>query len=517
MGPKITKTLRTMVSNVVQQAKKQEAQAETGKSFHGVGGVVGDAYENVKGFGLGAPWKDAGHFQKIAASLKAKPEDVLRDLLQGYDPGSSDADEIAERIANDPDLLAALTKEQRLMLIRGLFDGSTGEGEEDAAMRLLTEGTGPDELKWLVDRIGWDELDDELDGHDLDAISKGLTKVPAGKNSIEGILAQFGIKNVEDMDASKVRDLIKKKLAEMSGQQKADLAKKLLDGRKDILDEFTNLRRIGLLSTSKSQAMQTILNELAKGAPQQIKSDLVRFSHRIAYTERIAGNLEEGDYGELINLIPRLFDPKLGADERWAIYETLKELEPELRAMEDVVRDRGNPTQKTRLRRFMNLYDQSMEQFFKSGGKIPEVDVLNEILKAAQAPINKAIETVEDFQDILGFAFDDVKNELNGLVDRLLNTVEDDEARELVGNLDAKGLLAYIPFDVKHDLIMKMVDGFTGDEDERAILDILRETKKNNPAEFYRLVDAVGFGTLDDNIHGDEWDEFMRLMNEDLQ
>jgi hypothetical protein len=95
----------------------------------------------------------------------------------------------------------------------------------------------------------------------------------------------------------------------------------------------------------------------------------------------------------------------------------------------------------------------------------------------------------------------------------VLGTDIDDAAEDLTGALFSEGLLADAPTDVKIKLIQEMIDGATEDAQEQRILQILEETKLKDPQEFYQIVAAVGWDELDSNLHGDEWDKFMRLMN----
>lgn len=61
------------------------------------------------------------------------------------------------------------------------------------------------------------------------------------------------------------------------------------------------------------------------------------------------------------------------------------------------------------------------------------------------------------------------------------------QPRNLLSNAAdcAGGILGSVPYQVKKDLMHMMMDGLgTLDEDEEAILLILEETKKQDPAEF---------------------------------
>jgi hypothetical protein len=63
--------------------------------------------------------------------------------------------------------LESLVVEQRVKLIRFLFDGPTFGDEEDAAFKVLT--ANPSQTQQVIDRVGWDELEDELGDRFSDA------------------------------------------------------------------------------------------------------------------------------------------------------------------------------------------------------------------------------------------------------------------------------------------------------------------------------------------------------------
>ena len=160
------------------------------------------------------------------------------------------------------------------------------------------------------------------------------------------------------------------------------------------------------------------------------------------------------------------------------------------------------------MQRFMNTYDAFMNSF---NPNVPPQNVLQQVLtKLGQIPGDVKAE----FQE-LKTAIDAMVKEIrdNLTIDHMLGSDLDDKAEDIVGSLLAKGLLDDAPTDVKIKLIQALNDGFTGDAQEQRILDILRETKKRDPAEFYQIVAAVGWDELDSNIDGEEWDDFMKLMN----
>lgn len=96
----------------------------------------------------------------------ATAQERIRNLMNGYDVSSSESDEIAQKIARSQAMNAALTKEQRVLLAKGLFDGDTSEDEENSAMRILRAAPRKD-LQEILRSIGWPTLEDELDTADI--------------------------------------------------------------------------------------------------------------------------------------------------------------------------------------------------------------------------------------------------------------------------------------------------------------------------------------------------------------
>jgi hypothetical protein len=438
----------------------------------------------------------------------------IQQIMGNYDPEDDDADAKAEQIANDPELRKYLTPEQRAQLIRGLFDGSTSEGEEDAAMRLLESASGED-LKKVVGAIGWEELSDELDDHDLTAISAMLANAtqtggPASNAALEslGILPadrdpKFGLE-ADEFDAQ-----IRSKLKPMTPEEIRQLADQLIGDKKLILKEIAEAERRG--PDSKAEKLRATLAVLKEHAPDELKAKLVQFSWQVHYTARLGQELRRGNYAELLRFLPDLTDPHLSKEQRVALYETLDNLKPEIRAMEAVVNHIGEPNQKAQMQRFMSTYNAFMDSF---KANVPPADRLPTIL----GKLGRVAQGIEgQFQELkstVDGAIAEAKDVFN--IGQLLGTKDDDEARELVQFLLSQGLLGNVPTALKVELINKMIntpfyDG-TLDGDEQAILHILEETKKTNPEEFYQIVAAVGFENLDGGIDGEEWDSFLRLL-----
>jgi hypothetical protein len=425
-----------------------------------------------------------------------------------YDPEDGDSDEKAQQIASDPELCKYLTKEQRAELVKGLFDGSTGEDEEDAAMQILRTAS-PEDLKWVVGNVGGDELEDELDSGDLTEINALMARpqpVETDKVFDTMGISEADLDPKDGLEWSQYESRIQDALDKMSPDELKKLGEDFEAHKKQLLKEIADAQRKG--QNSKAHHLKRIVEMLAdRTTDPQMQSRLRQLAFEMQYTRDIAENLRTGDYAQLLNFLPTLADPNASREERIAVFETLRRQQDELRAMQEIVNEIGTPTQKAQMERFMNTYDAFMNSF---NPNVPPQTVLQQVLgKLGQIPGDIKAE----FQELKS-AIDSMVKELRELtLDHMLGTDLDDKAEDLVGALLSKGLLDDAPTDVKVKLIQALNDGFTGDAQEQRILDILRETKQRDPAEFYQIIAAVGWDELDSNIHGDEWDEFKRLLN----
>jgi len=450
------------------------------------------------------------------------------DLMVGYDPEDDDADAIAQTIVNDPELFASLNVAQRGALILGLFDGSTGDAEESAALKLLLEGTSREELLQLVNAIGWDTIRDELESGQIDQISQALAARQT--TVIDELFTELGLAHHAGMSAEDVLFQITERVASLSDVELRALIERVLgpDGNaNELLDAVAELARTGR-SGQQSEILadlKGLVRELVERAGGDARKDLVRLGHQIAYTERLVENLKHGDYASLVSLLPDLFDPQLDKSQRQALRETLRRFEPEIRATELLILERGDVEQRSKLGRFMNARREAIDIYDRSGGQLPKVGELQGFLNQVSDASNAVLAELGDFRQMFALAVKDVTGLLDDAIGKAFDHSDDDEARELINLLNSKegrsgeaaSLLAYLPFDRKVELINDVIDsGFADgvlEDDEQAILDVLRETLEQNPAEFFRLVGAVGYAKLETHVNGAEWDEFTRLVN----
>src|SRR5262245_35468847 len=160
----------------------------------------------------------------------------IREIMGDYDPEDGDSDEKAQQIAGDPELCKYLTKEQRAELVKGLFDGDTGEDEEDAAMQIL-RSANPDDLKWVVGNVGWDELDSELDEGDLTEINTLMARPSPAQT--DQVLDQVGISDADldpkdGLEWSEFENQVQAMLNSMSAEERQKLIDSLQANKKEL-------------------------------------------------------------------------------------------------------------------------------------------------------------------------------------------------------------------------------------------------------------------------------------------
>jgi hypothetical protein len=207
--------------------------------------------------------------QKKAARDNA--QERIKQIMGNYDPEDGDADAKAEQIANDAELSKYLTKEQRAQLIRGLFDGSTDDDEEEAAMKLLRSASGED-VKWIVGNIGWETLEDELKGDQLDQIPGLLAQSTPANSSVHSAIGELGL-TPSDLGVP-MKELLEKVKANLNGKGPEEinqLAERLLAMKDEVLKEIAEMERRGL--QPKALELKQILDLVTKQTSGELQAD----------------------------------------------------------------------------------------------------------------------------------------------------------------------------------------------------------------------------------------------------
>lgn len=421
-----------------------------------------------------------------------------------FDPTDSFADEVALAFAQDGAALAKLSRSNRKQLVEALLDGDTGEDEEDAARDiLLSEPSGSGLIKLCCDVGGWPRLFSELDGDALTEIAAAI----AVKLDLEKRLLAKSLPWLYESDAD-----IPALIAALTPEQQNALIDKLLLARQGLMAQVKgNLRRgLGLEDDFEIAFAATVDALLSHGQYQAAR--LGQLKYEIYYTLLVARNLYEMDYGQLVKYLPDMADGALPAEKRSAVFQVFRLFAPEFSAMAEWVGAAGDADQQARLKRFNNVKDAFILNF---NAQAAPQDLLDQILAALKDIGEEVIGSIDDLRAMLA----QLAKELATIVtlDNFTGAAADDNARLFINRLKSMtqgsvNILARLPLAAKQQLCAYCLDGFTGDEDEEAILNVLSVTKQASHAEYFQLLTALTMTVLDDSIQGDEWDSFLALL-----
>lgn len=131
-------------------------------------------------------------------------------------------------------------------------------------------------------------------------------------------------------------------------------------------------------------------------------------------------------------------------------------------------------------------------------------EVIVSILESSSAADAKSIiDTIGNGQ--LDFDLTGSHQQRYDAVKKTLGPVDDDDARAAVAGGKHAGASAA----TKQDWIRRLMDGACGDDDERAIIRILRDS---DPGDVKSIVDGVGYGRIWDKIDGEENMQFTKVL-----
>ena len=223
------------------------------------------------------------------------------------------------------------------------------------------------------------------------------------------------------------------------------------------------------------------------------------------YTTRICFSLVTLDYKPLYDVIADMINPVLSNLERKACRDTCDRLSKEFFAAAKAVELVGSNEAKTTIKRFMRTLKAAIDNF---PATLPAPSAVGAILTAlggAGTTLSDLLTAITNLPD----AFADVID-----VSNILNTSDDDMARQLISEISSQGALARTAFTVKVKLLNALLSGSTGDEDENAINSIMQAAKDYDQAELYQLARAATWDTLSSSVDGDEYDQLLNILQQ---
>lgn len=438
-----------------------------------------------------------------------------------FNPADLDSAGIAMDIAQNSAALAAMSREGRAKLVKALFYGNTNDAEENAALTiLLSESSGEGLIHLVCDVGGWEVLASELKTDAINSVTQAITdsldvdNAVLRQDELRPEMMPWLYDQQLELFASPFGPSMQAIVDALSADQKLTLLNFIINRRESLLWQIASLRRRD--KTFPIDAFETVLGWLHDSLADPTSLTAVqsaRLRHEVRYMHDLALNLAEADYGQLINYLPDMVDDGLPAEQRLALFEVLRKLEPEFAAQKQAVAspDLGTPDQRSRLQRFHNYLNTFLETFDPN---LPSQTLLEQLISALQELGEQISGALDELREAVSILANDVLDQL--ALSEILGTNDDDRARQLIGLLSSQqengtSRLARLSFHFKDTLIRACLGGFAGDEDEDAILLVLDATDEMERAEFFQLIHSIGFEALASSMDGDQWVSFMAL------
>lgn len=413
------------------------------------------------------------------------------------------------RNVSEQSLLRALIKyrhmayDRNLGTIRRLFEGGTSEEEEDRALAILVASENAAELIFYVNNLTWDTLDDELDESDLDQIAQRLRDLLDQRDYIVHSILRRYIGNPETLQDRPIQEILHAATG-LSPDRRHALTDEVVFGRIALLDGVA-VRALRGLPTGVREFKAVI--DFIQATQQHLAAELFQLSWEVFYTDRICSQLQRGECSLLLKTLPELVDPSFSAGRRFAFFDMLRRWEKEFLAFEALVNALGDERQKADMRNFMEKRRLFMDNFPQQLPPAP-----GGLATAIQNILNVISGVTGGFQELVA-AVQIVAQTVGGFnIPELFGTADDDIAVNATNSI-SQDLLARLPFGYKLELINRMMDGAVEDEEEQAILRILKDSKARSAAEFLQLAAAVTWERLFNKFDGSEYDELEGLFN----
>jgi hypothetical protein len=384
-----------------------------------------------------------------------------------------------------------------------LADGYTSGDEEDAIRDVMVSSENSYELIRLVAAIdGWDDLDDELPTGHIDPISSQLAQVLDQRDYIIYKLIRRYLILLDYNTSPTLGDCLDA-LMRWPAQYHKDEIDYILSLKPELLRGVASasMRDRTNMVNSARVALTVIQAYIALMPPRF--NEVVALMHEVNYTTTIGAALVALNYDPLYAVVADMVNPSLTNAQRIACRDTCIRMQLEFSAAAKAVALVGSNESKSTVDRFMAALKAALDNFSPA---LPAPNAIAPILAALGAAGNTfaaLITAITNLPDLLSFTLPD-----------LLDTNGDDEARNLVSELHAQGLLPYTSFKIKLTLINAAIDGMTLDDDEIAILRVMEAAKSHDQAEMYQLVAGATWESLSSDMHGQEYNDLLELLQE---
>jgi len=392
--------------------------------------------------------------------------------------------------------------EDQVGAVKNFFSGGTDEEVEDKALHIIMKSETYAELAFMVNKLTWGVLDDELDEEDNTQIAARLSTLrDRDEHAIDAVLRGLALnpETFAQSQSAAVDQLILTRVTFLGGPGRVTLANDLIARRVPLLNSIA-LFALRSLPTH-SREFTVLLDDLSGQLPAQA-SDLRALHWDAFYDNRVCVQLEQARYRLLIATLPDMVDPNLTPEQRRALFDTLNRRDAEFRAMQSFINVLGTVQEHTDVERFMDARQLFMDNF------------------TPNPPTPTLIQTIAAFfnsmaSEIAGLRAD-VANSTQGMMNaftlgNFTESEKDDNSRDVVGVLGQRR--AVLPFQFKRILISMMEEGNMDDDDEQAVLLLLTDSKERSIAEFAQLIAAQGWESLSSSFDGQEYDDLELLLS----
>jgi hypothetical protein len=389
--------------------------------------------------------------------------------------------------------------------VSDLAEGNTDDDDENEIRDLIVQSENSYEVIAMIAAIGgWSELDDELSEEYLDQIATTIAQVLDQRDYAVYQLVRRYLGLLDYNASPDLGDCFMQLLQWPAQFQPAEIDL-LLSRKDDILKGVTSATMRDRTNMIAAAHVGPDVIAAYQATTLARRDELTSLMMEVGYTTRICTALALLDYQPLYAVITDTVDPSLSDQQRVACRDTLDRLKLEFSATKNSVDVVGSGQAQATIARFTVTRQAALDNF-------PATLPAPAAISAIAAALGAAAGTLADLQT----AIEDLPDALAGAIDlgELLGTSDDDNARNLVSQMQSQGWLARAPFDVKRKLINAMLDGFTGDDDENAINAILQAAKDYDQAELYQLSAAATWDALYSSIDGDQYDELEDILHQ---
>ena len=400
-------------------------------------------------------------------------------------------------------------------LIYNLVEGASGDPEEDEMRDRMVAADNSYEIVRQFQVMGkWEGLDDELPEGHLDPIASRIAQLLDQRDYPVYQLVRRYLSLLDYNASPTLGDCIDKLMSWPASFQPADIDM-LLSRKGEILTRITSAvmrDRVNMANAARvtAEAVQRVWNR----QPHRVK-DLTTFLAEVRYTTQIAHSLARLDYRPIYPVLADTVDAGLSFDAnpppaglniilRTAARDTLLRMTLEFQAAKAAVDAVGSAEAKATINRFMATMKAALDNF-------PTVVPAQGPIDAIAAALDDIAASIADLRTLIATLPANIVALIT--LPALLGSGDDDKARLLISQLQAQGSLARLSFDIKHKLVNALLDGFTVDDDEIAIIRVMEAAKAYDQAELYQLAAAATWESLSTSVDGDEYDTMEGILD----